>query len=122
MYYDYSLNLTEHQKKKIVNVHKHKTGVKIRLANSSLNLNGNVTFRLTAQQINRTKKAKASGHGIEIKFSNTQLQKQEGFLSAILNLRIFVLPFLAKKVVPTLGLAAAFGAIQAATNKAVRNS
>jgi len=39
-------------------------------------------------------------------------------LSAILNLGKFVL----KKVVSTLGLAAASGAIQAATNKAVRNS
>jgi len=43
-------------------------------------------------------------------------------LSAILNLGKFVLPFLAMKVVPTLGLAAASGAVQAATNKAVRNS
>jgi len=43
-------------------------------------------------------------------------------LSAILNLGKFVLPFLAKKVVPTLRLAADSGAIQAATNKAIRNS
>jgi len=96
MYCEYSLNLTEHQKKKIVNAHKNKTSVKIRLSNSSLLSNNNVTFRLTAQQINKIKKAKASGHGVEIKFSKTQLQKQGGFLSAILNLEKFVLPFLAK--------------------------
>jgi len=64
----------EHQKKKIVNAHGNKTGVKIRLSNSSLHSNNNVTFRLTAQQINRIKKSKASGHGVEIKFSKTQLQ------------------------------------------------
>jgi len=43
-------------------------------------------------------------------------------LSAILNLGKFVLTVLAKKVVPTLGFAAAFEAIQAATNKTVRNN
>jgi len=39
-----------------------------------------------------------SGHGVEIKFSKTQLRNQGGFLSAILNLGKFVLPFLTKKV------------------------
>jgi len=29
MYYEYSFNLTEHQKKKIINAHKNKTGVKL---------------------------------------------------------------------------------------------
>jgi len=43
-------------------------------------------------------------------------------LSAILNLGKFVLPFLVKKVVPTLGLTAASEAIEAATNKAVKNN
>jgi len=42
MYYECSINLTEHQKKKIVNAHKNKTGVKISLSNSSLHLNSNV--------------------------------------------------------------------------------
>ena len=60
-----------------------------------------------------------SGHGVDIKFSKTQLKKQEGFLSGLLNLRKLVLPFLAKKVIPMLGLTAASGAIQGATNKAV---
>jgi len=79
MYYEYFFNLTEHQKKKIVIAHKNKPGVKIRLSNSSLHLNSNVTFRLNSQQINRIKKAKASGHGVEIKFSKAQLQNKEGF-------------------------------------------
>ena len=69
--------------------------------------------------MNRINKSKASGHGIQINFSKTQLQKQGGFLSSLLNLGKLVLPFLAKKVLPTLGLAAASGAIQGATNKAV---
>ena len=76
-------------------------------------------MQLTSRQIlvNRINKAKASG--IQINFSKTQLQKQGGFLSSLLNLGKLVLPFLAKKVLPTLGLAAASGAIQGATNKAV---
>jgi len=58
MYYEYSLNLAEQQKKKIVIAYKNKTSVKIRLSNSSLHSNSNVTFRLTSQQISRIKKPK----------------------------------------------------------------
>ena len=122
MYYKYSLDLTEHQQKKILNAYKNKTGVRIRVSNANLHLRGNLNVLLTSQQIKGIDKAKASGHGIEIEFSKTQLQKQDGFLSSLLNLGKLVLPFLAKKVVPTLGLAAASGAIQGVTNKAVRNS
>ena len=120
MYHEYSLNLTENQKNKIVNAFKNKTNVKIRLSNASLQSKGNVNLNLTLQQINRINKAKMSGHGVDIKFSKTQLKKQGGFLSSLLNLGKLVLPFLAKKVIPTLGLAAASGAIQGATNKAVQ--
>ena len=120
MYHEYSLNLTENQKNKIVNAYKNKTDVKIRLSNVSLQLKGNVNLNLTCQQINRINKARMSGHGVDIKFSKTQLTKQGGFLSGLLNLRKLVLPFLAKKVIPTLGLAAASGAIQGAINKAVQ--
>ena len=122
MYQKYSLTLTENQKRKIINAYKNQVGVKIRLSNSSLQTKGDVVLQLTNQQINRNKKARMSGHGIDIKFSKTQLQRQGGFLSSLLNLGKLVLPFLAKKVLPTLGLAAASGAIQGATNKAVRNS
>ena len=122
MYYDYSLNLTENQRKKIINAHRNKTAVRIRISHASLQSKGNVTLRLTNQQINRIKKAMLSGNGLEIKFSKTQLQRQGGFLSSLINLGKLVLPFVAKKVLPTLGLAAASGAIQGATNKAVRNS
>jgi len=75
-----------------VNAYKNKTGVKIRLSSLSLHSKGNDNLQLSTQQINRIKKAMMSGHGVEIKFSKTQLQKQGGFLSALK----FVLPFLAK--------------------------
>ena len=120
MYHEYSLNLTENQKNKIVNAYKNKTDVKISLSNVSLQLKSNVNLNLTSRQINRINKARMSGHGVDIKFSKTQLKKQGGFLSSYLNLGKLVLPFLAKKVIPTLGLAAASGAIQGATNKAVQ--
>ena len=119
MYHDYSLNLTQNQKKKIANAYKSKTSVSVRLTHASLQTKGNVSVQLTSRQINRINKSKASGHGIQVNFSKTQLQKQGGFLSSLLNLGKLVLPFLAKKVLPTLGLAAASGAIQGATNKAV---
>ena len=50
-----------------------------------------------------------SGHGVGIKFSKTQLKKQEDFFSGLFNLGKLVLPFLAKKVILTLRLAAASG-------------
>ena len=109
MYHDYSLNLTQNQKKKIANAYKSKTSVSVRLTNARLQTKGNVSLQLTSRQINKINKAKASGHGIQINFSKTQLQKQGGFLSSLLNLGKLVLPFLAKKVLPTLGLAAASG-------------
>ena len=120
MYHEYSLNLTENQKNKIVNAYKNKTDVKIRLSNVSLQLKGNVNLNLTSQQINRINKARMSGHVVGINFSKTQLRKQGGSLSGLLNLGKLVLPFLAKKIIPTLGLAAASGAIQGAINKAVQ--
>ena len=120
MYQEYSLNLTNNQKNKILNAYKNKVDVKIRLSNASLRLKGNVHLNLTSQQINRINKAKMSRRGVDLKFSKTQLQKQGGFLSGLLNLGKLVLPFLAKKVIPTLGLAAASGAIQGATKKAVQ--
>ena len=116
------LNSTENQKKKIVSAYKNKIGVNIRISNKDLHSKGNVNLLLTSQQINKINKAKASGNGIELKFSKTQLQKQGGFLSGLLNLGKIVLPFLAKKVLPSLGIAAASGAISGATNKAVRDS
>ena len=87
MYHEYSLNLTENQKNKIVNAYKNKTDIKIRLSNVNLPLKGNVNLNLTFQLINRINKARMSGHGIDIKFSKTQLNKQGGFLSGLLNLR-----------------------------------
>ena len=49
MYHEYSLNLTENQKNKIVNAFKNKTNVKIRLSNASLQSKGNVNLNLTSQ-------------------------------------------------------------------------
>ena len=120
MYHEYSLNLTENQKNKIVNAYKNKTNAKIRLSNVSLQLKGNVNLNLTSRQINKINKTRISRHGVDIKFSKTQLKRQRGFLSGLLNLGKLVLPFLAKKVIPTLRLAAASGAIQEATNKAIQ--
>ena len=120
MYHEYSLNLTENQKNKIVNAFKNKTNVKIRLSNASLLLKGNVDLNLTSQQINRINKVRMSGLGVKIMFSKTQLKKQGVFLSGLLNLGKLVLPFLAKKAIPMLGLDAASGAIQGATKKAVQ--
>ena len=102
------MNLTENQKNKIVNAYKNKTDVKIRLSNVSLQLKGNINLNLTSQQINRINKASMSGHGLDIKFSKTQLKKQGGFLSGLLNLGKLVLPFLAKKGHTNAGISSSF--------------
>ena len=49
MYHEYSLNLTENRKNKVVNAYKNKTNVKIRLSNVSLRLKGNVNLNLTSR-------------------------------------------------------------------------
>ena len=85
-----------------------------------MQLKGNVNLNLTSQQINKINKARMSGHRVDIKCSKTQLKKQGGFLSGLLNLGKPVLPFLAKKVISTLGLAAASGAIQRPITKPVQ--
>ena len=122
MYNKYTIDLTTNQQKKIINAYKNKTGVKIRVSNANLHSNGNLNVLLTNHQIQKINKAKALGQGVEINFSKMQLQKQGDFLSSLLNLGKLVLPFLAKKVIPILGLAATSGAIQGATNKKVQNS
>ena len=48
MYHDYSLNLTQNQKKKISNAYKNKTSVSVRLTNASLQTKGNVSLQLTS--------------------------------------------------------------------------
>ena len=48
MYHDYSLNLTQNQKKKIANAYKNKTSVSVRLTNASLQTKGNVSLQLTS--------------------------------------------------------------------------
>ena len=96
MYFEYTLELTEHQQKKILKAHRNKTGAKIRFSYKSLHSEGNVTLLLTGQQIKKISKAIASRHGVDIKPSKTQLKKQGGFLSGLLNFGKLVLPFLGK--------------------------
>jgi len=71
-----SFSLTENQKKNIINEHKNTTIIKLRLSNK---FSYKQQFRLTAQQINRIKKAKASGHDIEINLVKHNYKNKEIF-------------------------------------------
>ena len=61
-----------------------------------MQIKDNANFYLTSRQINKINKARMSGHGVDIKFSKTQLKKQGGFLSGLLDLGKLVLPFSAE--------------------------
>ena len=82
-YIETSLNLSPIQKQKIASAVRQKKGITIRL--SASDFTGNDKIRLTKQQINKIRKAKSKGTGVDIKLSKTKLSKQGGFLGALLD-------------------------------------
>ena len=77
-YYKHGVNLSDGQKRKIINASKKGIGTAIRLSKNDLN--GSFELPLTQTQINRIKKAKS---GIQLNLSESQLKHREksgGFL------------------------------------------
>lgn len=83
-YSEYKLSLSEGQLESLKRAKRNQEEVTIRLYNKDLS--GSHSVQLTDRQIDRIKKAKANGVGVEITFSKTQMKKQAigGNLAAML--------------------------------------
>jgi len=109
-----NFKLTNSQKEAIKKAYLNKTGVTISINKSQMG--GSDTLGLTKTQISKLRKSKKA---VTLKLSKTQVQKQGGFLGALASLVTRLAPTVLKSVLPTLGLAAASGALHGATSKAV---
>lgn len=110
-YVSYEFSLSENQKQKLANGKKNGEAVTIQIKKEQIG--GNDTLYLTPTQIKKVQQIQRSGR---IKFSKTQMKAQTGgFLSAIV-------PFLPTigKVLGSLALSGAAGAISGAANQAVK--
>ena len=99
--------MTDGQKRKLARAYRNNETITMRLSNSQLT--GPDEMMLTKTQINRMRKAKANGLGVDLKISKTQIRKavKEGrsVWSAIIPLVKSAAPVLGK----TLGLSALAG-------------
>ena len=119
-YIQYGFTLTDGQKESLARAYKNGEGYTLRL--NLPQLSGTDVLGITKTQYNKIMKAKSGGNNIELKLSATQLSKNGGAIGAFMSK---LLPFAAKhapKLLGTLGLAAASGAVSGATNRAVRGS
>ena len=122
-YYEHRVSISNGQRDKIRKAIESKTGVSIKLANSDLI--GDDLLALTKAQTLRLQKALATGKGITIKMSKTQVRKnlkvEGGFLGMLAGLAARALPFLAKSILPALGIGALTGVANAGVSKALGN-
>lgn len=106
-YLQHGVKLTVGQKQKLARAYKNNEAITIRLSNSQLT--GPDEMMLTKTQINRIRKAKANGHGLDLKISKSQIRKavkQGGSLfSSLIPLMRGLAPTLGK----TLGLSGLAG-------------
>ena len=122
-YYEHRVSISEGQRDKIRQAIASKAGVSIKLANSDLI--GDDLLALTKAQTQRLQKALEAGKGITIKMSKTQVKKnlqvEGGFLGMLAGLAARALPFLAKSILPALGIGALTGVANAGVSKALGN-
>ena len=107
-YVNYSLGLSDGQRKNLAKAYKEKSCLTLRLSNNQLT--GDFPMALTQTQVKKIQKAKASGTGIQIEISKTQMKSQTqngGFLGALAKLALPVVKTVASKLLPALGIGAA---------------
>ena len=122
-YYEHRVSISNGQRDKIRKAIESRTGVTIKLANSDLI--GDDLLALTKAQTLRLQKALATDKGLTIKMSKTQVRKnlqvEGGFLGMLAGLAARALPFLAKSILPALGIGALTGVANAGVSKALGN-
>ena len=108
-YINVKVNISEGQKEKLQ--HAIKAGcpaVSIRLGHEDLQ--GNDILAVTSSQAKKLSKAHENGKGMTIRISSSQLKHntkiEGGFLSLLAGLAARALPFVAKTVLPALGVGA----------------
>jgi len=88
---------------------------------SHVALVGNDIIGVTQSQLSRLKKSHETGKGVIIKMSKTQVARnmkiEWGFLSLLAGLASRAIPFIAKTVIPALGV----GALSSLASSGVRN-
>ena len=104
---EHSVKLSDYQKKKLNTAFRKGKAATVKLAYSALS--GSDRIFLTQQQSQKLQKAKATGKGVELSLSKTQLSKHGGFL-----------PFLLVPALVAAAKAAALGAAGAAGAAAVK--
>ena len=118
-YEKYNVNISEGQKRKIHNALQVGGPVSIRLTYEDLI--GDDKLALTKSQINKILKAYEGGKGITIKMSKSQLAHNKkvegGFLGMLASLAARSLPFIAKTVLPALGVGALTGLASSGVQK-----
>ena len=117
-YFEYSVNLTDNQKRSLASAINNRTPLTLRITHS--NLSGNDELMLTRTQLKRIQKSLADGTGVDIKISKTQIRKvakQGGNLfTSLASLGARVLPYAVKglsKAAPALatGSVSALGSL-----------
>ena len=110
-YFEYSVNLTDNQKRSLASAMNNCSPLTLRLKHS--NLSGNDELMLTKTQLKKIQKSLANGTGVDIKISKTQIRKvakQGGnIFSSLASLGARVLPYAVKglsKAVPALATGA----------------
>ena len=122
-YVNYSLGLSEGQRTNLAKAYKDKSCLTLRLTNNQLT--GDFPMALTQTQVKKIQKAKASGTGIQIEISKTQMAKQTqngGFLGALAKLALPVVKTVASKLLPALGIGAASALAETGVKKVLGRS
>ena len=122
-YTNVKVHISEGQKQKLQNALQSGEPVSIRLGHEDLN--GEDVIALTKSQVNKMAKAYESGKGLTIKMSKSQLthnmKVEGGFLGMLAGLAARALPFLAKSVLPALGIGALSGLASTGMQKVIGN-
>ena len=120
-YINVKVNISEGQRKKLkAALDNNADKVSIQLGHADLN-GGEDILALTKRQVNGLAKALREGKGTRITMSPTQLKHnlrvEGGFLGMLAGLAARALPFLAKTVLPQLGIGALSGLANAGVQK-----
>ena len=109
IYIEFKCTLSDNQKEKIKTAYTNKESITIDVIKG-----GRDTLGITNRQVNKIKKT--AGDKVRLTLSKTQLQRQGGFLGALLKVLIPV----AKQIIPKLATEAAKGAANAGGQKLVK--
>ena len=123
-YINVKVNISEGQRKRLISaLQNNAEKITIQLAHNDLN--GEDVIALTKSQFNKLARAMNKGKGARITMSPTQLKHnlsvEGGFLGMLAGLAARALPFIAKTVLPNLGIGALTGLANAGVQKIMGN-